>query len=75
MFGLQLAPDAHRWARLWSVRFAALGAVVTVASVALPGILGFINPFERPGVYSGVMFAFFVVTLVSRLIDQPSLDK
>jgi hypothetical protein len=71
MFGLQWAPDARFWHRLWSVRLAAAGAVLTVASVVFPGVLGFVNPFERPGAYATVACGFFVATLAARLIDQP----
>ena len=72
---VQLVPNvtlAHRW---WSVRFAALGAASSVALVVFPGLLGFVNPYERPVVYGSISAAFFVVTLVARLIDQPSLDQ
>ena len=72
---MQWAPDADQWHRLWSVRFAVLGAVGTVASVVFPGVLGFTNPWEHPGVYASVSTGFFLVILISRLIDQPSLDK
>lgn len=75
MFGWTLVPDIADWHKWWSVRFAALGAVTTVASVVFPGVLGFVNPFERPGTYAAVSTAFLLVTLVSRLVDQPSLDK
>jgi hypothetical protein len=70
---LQLAPDAQYWHRLWSVRLAALGAVGTVASVVFPGVLGFINPLERPRTYMCIAFAFFVAIFVSRLIDQKDI--
>lgn len=68
------APDAEHWHRLWSVRFAVLGAAVTVGSVVFPGLLGVISPLDHPVHYAGLSFAFFVLILVSRLIDQPSLD-
>lgn len=64
------APDAKYWHRLWSVRFAVAGAVVSVGSVVFPGVLGFVNPLERPITYASVSGAFFVATLFARLIDQ-----
>jgi hypothetical protein len=71
---MQWAPDADQWHRLWSVRFAVLGAAVTVGSVVFPGLLGLISPLEHPLHYAAISTAFFVLILASRLIDQPSLD-
>lgn len=69
------APDAHLWYRLWSVRVAVAGAALSVASVVFPGLLGFVNPFEKPGTYCLVVVGFFLATAVSRVIDQPSLPS
>ena len=69
------APDADQWHRLWSVRFAAAGAVVTVASVVFPGVLSVLSPIDHPYHYAAVSVAFFAATFLSRLIDQPNLDK
>jgi hypothetical protein len=69
------APDAHLWYRLWSVRFAVAGAAFTVGSVVFPGLLGIVSPLDHPGHYAAISTAFFLVVLISRLIDQPSLDK
>jgi len=73
MFGWKFAPDAHKWHALWSVRFAALGAVTTVASVVFPGILSVISPLVHPGHYAGISLAFFVAIFVSRLVDQQAM--
>lgn len=72
---MRWAPDAKYWHRLWSVRFAVAGAALTVSSVVFPGVLGFVNPFERPGTYATVAVGFFIATLVGRLIDQPGVPN
>jgi hypothetical protein len=64
------APDAKYWHRLWSVRFAVAGSVISVASVVFPGVLGFVNPLERPYTYAAVSTGFLLATLFARLIDQ-----
>jgi hypothetical protein len=70
-----LVSDAHDWHRWWSVRFAVAGAALSVGSVVFPGLLGILSPVEHPYHYAGISIAFFLVTAVSRVIDQPSLDK
>lgn len=71
---MQWAPDADQWHRLWSVRVAVLGAAVTVGSVVFPGLLSVISPIDHPVRYAALATGFFVLILVSRLVDQPSLD-
>jgi hypothetical protein len=72
---LKLVPDADQWHRWWSVRFAVAGAALSVGSVVFPGLLGIISPVEHPGHYAAISILFFAVTAISRVIDQPSLDK
>jgi hypothetical protein len=72
---IQLAPDADKWHRLWSVRVAVLGAAVSVGSVVFPGLLGIISPLEHPFHYAAISTAFFLITVLARVVDQPSLDN
>ena len=69
------APDAHQWHRLWSVRTAVVGAAFSVASVVFPGLLGTLSPVEHPYHYVGISTAFFLITVLARVVDQPSLDN
>ena len=75
MIDWHLVPDAKDWHRWWSVRTAVVGAALSVGSVVFPGLLGILSPVEHPYHYAGISIAFFLVTAVSRVIDQPSLDK
>lgn len=70
---MRWAPEAKFFYRLWSVRFAAAGAVFSVAQVVFPGLLNFVNPLERPQLYGLICAGFLLATLVARLVDQPSL--
>ncbi len=58
---MKWAPDADQWHRLWSVRFAVIGAAVTVGSVVFPGLLSVISPLEHPVHYAGLSLTFFVL--------------
>jgi hypothetical protein len=72
---LKLVPDANQWHRWWSVRFAVAGAAVSVGSVVFPGLLGIISPVEHPWHYVTISTVFFLITVLARVVDQPSLDK
>ena len=71
----QLVEDAHLAPKWWSVQIAVAGAVLSVGSVVFPGVLGFINPIERPRTYLVVSIAFLLASIVGRLLDQKKLDN
>lgn len=64
-----LVPDWKEAHRFWSVQITILGAIFSGAWVALPAFQGII----RPGIFAAICIGVSVLTVVLRLIDQPSI--
>jgi hypothetical protein len=66
-----LAPDAHIWYKLWSVRVALFGGLLAGLWVALPALQSYVSPVEFGSICVGYALTF----VVARLVNQPGFGE